>query len=205
MKKIYLTVIVALLAVCVIEGFYMMSFAEDKNEPSQETISDFVARVQKDAAILNSDFNKFFNEEFFKNTPDPFKEMESARKMMRSMMTDHAMNSFDDSWNNWYNGRFGGAAITVKTEDNKDSVVMYIKVDGLQKNNLDINIDKDRVKIECNVKEIKEEQDAKGNKTSSYSSEQHITRMLSLPKGVDSSKAVTKQDKDEIVITFPKK
>ena len=205
MKKMYLTVIVALLTVCVIEGIYRMSFAEDKNEPAQETVSDFVAQVQKDAAILNSDFNKFFNEEFFKNTQDPFKEMENARKMMRSKMMDHTMNSFDDSWNNWYNGRFGGAAISIKTEDTKDSVVMRIKVDGLQKNNLDINIDKDRVKIECNVKEIKEEQDTKGNKTSSYTSEQHITRMLSLPKGVDSSKAVTKQDNNEIIITFPKK
>lgn len=204
MKKRYLLFIGVLLAVCVDGGFALANPDQQQSKPARETLSDFMDRVQKDVGILKSDFDGFFNDEFFKNTPDPFKEIESIHNKMRSMMLNHTMNSFDDSWNSWYNGRFSGAEMSVQTEDNKDSVVMRIKVNGLQKNNLDINIDKDRVKIECDVKDTREEQDAKGNKISSYLSEQHIVRLLSLPQGVDSSKAVTKQGKDEIVITFPK-
>jgi len=205
MKKGYVIIITALVIVCLIQAFTLMKVARAEKAVSRDAVSDFIGSVQKDQRVMQDDFNRFFNDDFFKNSDDPFKEMENIRKRMRSMMISHTENAFDDSWDTWFKGRFGGPEITVTTEDAKDSVVMRVHVPGLEKNNLDVNIDKDRVKIECDVREVRDEQDNKGKRVAHYSSQQHMTRIFSLPQDVDASKAVTKQDKDEITITLPKK
>jgi HSP20 family molecular chaperone IbpA len=150
------------------------------------------------AVTTNENFyDKFFNDDFFDKSTDPFQEMERMQK-------EFLGNSFkpkteNNLFSNWYKKKFGtGEPGDIKrTEDNK-YVYYEIAAPGIDPKNLDVKIENNMVEVAGKV-ETKSEQN---NEQSYYSS--NFERFFPVPPNTDANKAEIENKDKKIILKFPK-
>ena len=172
---------------------------------SSSLFNRLMNKFRKDMNSTNDIYDEFFNDDFFRMSNNPFKEMERMRAQMSKSFHNNKWSFFDQSWDNWYGSKHGFSDIEVNTEDKGDKLIMKLKIPGLQSNSINISVDDKAIKMDCEIREAKEDQDDKGQTYRKSSSYRRFSRMIPVPANVDRNKAEINTKGEEITITFPKK
>ncbi len=213
----YLVVIGVLSSIIVCQGYFLLkarhheaegveSFfsRRNRNKAPFDLLDKLKEKLNKDNSSTRDVFEKFFDDNFFARSNDPFKEIEEWRKKLHKNFGQDNWAFFDQSWGNWYNDKFDASDIHISTEEKADKIVMRFKISGLENNTLNIDIDNKRIRLECDIKEEREEKDADGSVLYRSSSRRHISKVLPVPGDADSEGATIENRGDEIILTFPK-
>ncbi|MEZ4815082.1 MAG: Hsp20/alpha crystallin family protein [Bdellovibrionota bacterium] len=142
-------------------------------------------------------FDQFYNDDLFNKSFDPFESMRQMRdKMEKQFQTPNEGRGIFDSW---FQKRFGGGSAEEITQREDDQFVYYeLKVMGLDQEKVRVSVSDGQLSISGKV-EKKTEADGSANY---FSSSFH--RSFPVPAGVDSTKVQMEQEKDKIIIKFPK-
>jgi HSP20 family molecular chaperone IbpA len=216
-KKKYRTfaaIIFILILVCVIQGYFLLKDGHFAFSRGREKAGNFDAFSQSLLDEYKQDkkdrwdrFDRFFDDDFFRGRSDPFQEMEDLQRRTREMMENGLQDSFSHSWDGWFSNRFHkkGDDITVQTTEGKDSVTVTISIPNLKENNLNVAIDTSGVHIEAEIEQVVEKKDSDGNVITSSKVHRKINQTLPLPPNTDYEKAHMEYEKENVIITFPKR
>ncbi len=187
-------------------GFCADEDSKTKEEKQKQmSIEEFVNQFEKGLSENKKLFDEFFSDNYFSGDADSFKGIDNVKSMMKEMIKNYNLNFFENSFNNWYKARLGAGDFNVSVENKKDAVIMKITIQGLSTNNLDVNINSNRIKIVGGYTKTNEVKVEKNKIISENREYQTFEKIMSLPENVAAEKAQVKTEKDEIIITFPKK
>lgn len=166
-----------------------------KEEPKLAAIDRSLGLPRKH---IDPFLNDFFNDDFFSRRTDPFEEM----RRMRERMTKH----FDQDdggggglFDDWWKQRFGGGdSGEIKQREDKNYVYYDLYTKDLNPEKLKVKVEKGQITIDGQIEKKSEE----GNNQSFFSSSFH--RSFPVPSEVDGNKVKIEQEKDRLVLKFPK-
>ena len=141
-------------------------------------------------------FDRFFNDDFFGRSRDPFEDLRQMREgMMKQFDHDQGVGLFDS----WYKKKFGGgSAGDIKQREDSHFVYYDISIDGLKGDKVDVKVENGQVNILGQVEKKSEEEGT----NSYFSSTFH--RSFPAPPDVDANKVQIDQEKTKVVVMFPK-
>lgn len=143
-------------------------------------------------------FNNMFNDDFFGTSRNPFKEMQRMQEQMLKQFGEH--DGFQDSFDNWYQNKFGGGSVTELNEKEDNDFVYYeINTEGQTPKELKVDVKNGQVNISAEIEKKEENEGSKSVMTSSFH------RSFPVPPNVDAENFKMEQDGKKIVIKFPKK
>jgi HSP20 family molecular chaperone IbpA len=184
-------------------------FAAEPSNAKQETkktmsMEEFVTQYNKGVTGDKKLFDDFFSENYFSTNPEPFRQVDNIRGLMREMIKNVQLDFFEHSFNEWYNARMGVEDLGITTEDKKDKTIIKVQIPGLDAGNVDVNINDKRIKLNGSYSTVNEVKDSKNvvTKTQEYKS---FSKILPVPANVDAGKAQIKIEKDVITIILSKK
>ena len=172
-------------AVLLAQKFYL--------EPRNQKASTFAFDSRK----LDPLFDQFYNDDFFEKSNDPFKEMRN----MRERMLKQFGNSNEESglFDSWYKKKFGGGNAGEVTKREDDKFVYYeISAKGINQDKLSVKVENGQIDISGTIENKTHDE----NQESHFSSSFH--RSFPAPANVDSAKVQMEQEKDKLMIKFPK-
>lgn len=140
-------------------------------------------------------FDRFFNDDFFDRSGDPFKEMRRMREGMLKQFNQEGGGLFDS----WYQKKFGGgkAADISQREDGK-YLYYDISIEGLKPEKVKVKVENGQLSISGQIENKSEEAGTSSYFVSSFH------RSFPIPPNVESSKVQIDQEKNKLVVKFPK-
>src|SRR5688572_21471778 len=116
-------------------GFDVHATEKNDSQKSKTTPNqDFSQRLEQQRKSMDRLFNDFFDDEFFSDNRDPFKEMDKMRQKFKRFF-DHSFSpstspfsspdmAFDSFYDNWHEDRFGGMPGDIKRKED-DKFIYY--------------------------------------------------------------------------------
>jgi Molecular chaperone (small heat shock protein) len=210
-----LYVITGLLALAAVgEGIYIADVKHKNNQAGQvyssvpswvsEKQNRLVSEAKQNQNNLDDKFfDNVFDDNFFASGSDPFNELYKMRDETGKILNSAAKETFNSSWNNWFDGRFNmkDFKTDIKTEGN--NVVLTISVPGLDGANASVDINKDRIKASFSAAKTENKKD-KHSYSDSIIKENYV-KIMPVPYGADASSVSSKVEGDKIIVTFKKK
>lgn len=142
-------------------------------------------------------FDQFYNESIFNPSFDPFESMRQMRERMEKQFEEpySGGNVFDA----WFKKRFGGGtAEEITKKEDKDFIYYELKINGIDQEKVTVNVEGGQVNIHGET-ETKNE----SNGLNSFS-RSTFSRSFPTPTNVDPVKVQIEQEKNKIIIKFPK-
>lgn len=202
--------IVVLAVICIGQAFAIYHLLKAEKEPLAD-MDDFSTHVfesfKQNQKKQWDDFDRFFDDRFFKREHDPFQAMERFKERAKRMMEDSFRGQFDQSWNSWFDSRFGNdsAQIGINQEEEGDHYVITLTVKELDDHDLKIDIDADGISISGSYSKTVEKKDESGRVVSRQERRESLSRKFAIPEDADYKKADIQKEKDRVVIKLPKK
>jgi HSP20 family molecular chaperone IbpA len=141
-------------------------------------------------------FDRFFNDDFFGRSGDPFKEMQRMREGMLKQFNQEEGGGLFDSW---YQKKFGGGKAADISQREDDKYLYYdISVEGLKPEKVKVKVENGQLSISGQVENKSEQAGSSSYFVSSFH------RSVPVPPNVDPSKVQIDQEKDKLVVKFPK-
>lgn len=159
------------------------------HQQKDHNVSTSIA-LQKD---FDRFYDNFFNKDYFSGKSSPFEQMEKMRKEMDKL-------SFDE----WYEGKFGGDLSEIKQTEDSKNVYYRISLKGLDKNSLRVDVVNGQLNIFGEKNEVQAQEDPDRNAVSKSEFHQSFQRSFPVPENVDETKVKIKTEGDEVVVQFPK-
>lgn len=207
--RIISIIIFVLLTICVTQGIFIynkMNTQTAENRDIDEFSSFIREKFSTDTKNNWKNFDRFFSDDFFKGESDPFREMDRIHDQIRKMMEDSIGNTFDESWNSWFDDRFtvGGSRIEFDSDQTDHEYVYTLKVKAFKDNDIKIDIDENGIYIHGKFTQKLEKKDKSGNILHHQEQQQVISQTIPVPYDADYRKAEIKKKKDRIIIRIPK-
>jgi HSP20 family molecular chaperone IbpA len=151
------------------------------------------------AALSNEppNFDDIFNHDFFKQSRDPFKEMD---RMQNEIMKNFGPSKNDeDSFGHWFKQSFGGGA-PADFKMSEDDRFVYYEIDAGEATpeKVDVEVHDRQVTVKGEMKKKEEN----SNSASFYGST--FVRSFPAPENVDADHFKLEQKGNKIIIKFPK-
>lgn len=158
---------------------------------------------ERSSALSVRDMDSFlddsFGENFFSRSQDPFEQMRAMRKNMLKHFNFNESGEGGHLFDSWYSRKFGGSTVGDVNKREDDQYVYYdIAVKGLKQEKVNVRVENGQITISGQV-ENKTEDEGSASYTSST-----FHRSFPAPDGVDSNKVQMVQEKDKLVVKFPK-
>lgn len=112
---------------------------------------------------------------------------------------------FGRSWNDWFGDRMDLAAIREKTRETGKEVIVELKLAGLDKDSLNINVNDSRIRVAYDAKKVDDKKDGSGRDIFKSESIQHFEKIMPIPANADPQKSRIEREGDVIKIIFPKR
>lgn len=151
------------------------------------------------------DFDELFNDRFFSRRHDPFAEMLEFQKRLDSELGKREKTLFGRSWNDWFGDRMDLAAIQEKTQETDKEVIVEMKIGGLDKDTLKIDVNGSRIRVAYDAKKQEEKKDSNGKEIFRSESVQHFEKILPVPATADSQKSRIVKEGDVVKIIFERR
>jgi HSP20 family molecular chaperone IbpA len=210
MSKTTLWIIIGILAaisLCQSRPIYAQNRSTQSvtQDPWQEQ-DQWMAEVRKhlfqqDPVPLKQ-FDDLFNDRYFGYRFDPFAQIEQFQKRMRSMLGPDEQSLFSRSYGNWFNNRMNVANISPEVKTTEKEVILSFKIPGLDGESMNININKDRIRIAYEAKTITDKRDEKGGSYFKRESSQHFEKIMPIPEGADAKDNRIVHEGDTVKIIF---
>jgi len=182
--------------------YFFMNYDIVKRD--QNRISDTSKLNSPSKKTIDSFFNDSFGRDFFDLNSAPFSQMEKMRRNMDKLFEDQLGSlGGSDSFDNWFENRFGGSVFDIKQPEDDDYIYYEIKLEGLDKNNLQVNVKNGNLEVSGEVKKV-EENKSEGSLSKSYI-HQSFHRIFPVPRGVQEDKIEFEVDGDKLIVKFPKR
>lgn len=166
-----------------------------------DTLAEVVEqKLNKDAAQTANILNQYFNEEFFKISKEPFKELNEFHNKIMSTFDQGMLDIFNRSWEQWYRQRFDMTGIKSTISENKDNVVVRYKFPNVDNRNVKVKINGNSIVLVYSIKKVAH----KENETSTPRQE-YYKKIVPIPAHADVSKPLIETQVNELTIIFPKK
>lgn len=173
----------------------------ETEKPSRDAVYDDILKRQEG---IQHRFDSLFDDNFF-NQNDPFEEMKRMRRQMEKRMEEFGpkRRSFNNPFDSWFSGKFGGGSVNdiTKREDN-DFVYYDIQVDDVNTTSIDTKIENGYITITGSLEKKNQSSDSENPAQSVFKST--FNRTFPLPEHVDQNKMQMIPEKDKIVLKFPK-
>lgn len=148
------------------------------------------------ANTMNPLFDRFFDEDFFGRSNDPFDDM---RRMRESMLKQFNHEEGGGLFDTWYKKRFGGgSAGDVARREDANFIYYDISVQGLKNDKVNIKVENGNIFISGQVEQKNEDGDSSSYMSSSFH------RSFPVPSNVDANQVKIEQGKGTLVVKFPK-
>ena len=173
----------------------------EPRKQQQDLAYEDIFKKQED--ILHQ-FDNFFNDDFFSQR-DPFEEMKRMRKQMENHMRTFGSKDLGthNPFDSWYSTKFGGGTIHDISKREDDDYVYYdIKVDDLNSTSINAKIEKGYVTITGTVEKKSDISEQVGTAQNFFKSS--FNRTFPLPESVDQNKMQMLQEKNKVILKFPK-
>lgn len=173
------------------------------NEESKRTWSgdDHFNSILKDQQKLFKNFDSMFDDDFFRRE-DPFEEMKKFRKRLMGQFGHERDSFFYSPFDSWYEDKFGGGSVEDISKREDDKYIYYdIKVAGVDGTKVNTTVKDGYLTISGEVKRSKGG-DKEGEARSVFQSS--FRRTFPLPENVDSENMEMLNEKNKIVLKFPK-
>jgi HSP20 family molecular chaperone IbpA len=123
---------------------------------------------------------------------------------MRSMLGPDEQSLFSRSYGDWFNSRMNVTNISPEVKTTEKEVILSFKIPGLDGESMNININKDRIRIAYDAKTITDKKDEKGGSYLRSESSQHFEKIMPIPKGADAKDNRIVHEGDTVKIIFKK-
>ena len=191
-------------------GIWLYAASDGKHTPVKSAGSELKnwqaevsGQIARDKMLEGKVFDRFFNDEFFRNHSDPFAEMERIRKEMRNMFSKTDMNVFNSSWDKWFKERMRMDEFRTQVSRTDKNVIVAISVPGIKLQTEDISVSKGRIKISFNAVSKHEEKKNGGVVKSEIS--KSYEKIMPVPEDAVPRAYDAKIQGDTIRITFARK
>lgn len=151
------------------------------------------------------DFDELFNDRFFSRRRDPFAEMLEFQKRLDSEIGSPEKAFFGPSRNDWFGDRMALSAIQEKTREAGKEVIVELKLAGLDKDSLNININSSRIRVAYDAKKVEDKKDGSGREIFKTESIQHFEKIMPIPANADPQKNRIEREGNVVKIIFPKR
>ena len=150
--------------------------------------------------------DKFFDDDFFNQNQEPFKEMEKLRREMMARMEQSMKGSFDTSWNTWFDDRFtGGGSLDRQMEETPDAYVYHFNFPDLKDRKMNVKVGEDGITISGDFVSKKEDTGAGSKAETQVERRESSYLHFPIPDNADSQKAAVTQKDGEITVRVPKR
>ncbi|MHB0996041.1 MAG: alpha-crystallin domain-containing protein [Elusimicrobiales bacterium] len=160
-------------------------------------------RLDSGEALLDPDFDDFFDDRFFGRRYDPFTEMHRIHRRMLDTLRESERTLFDDSWGKWYGRRMLMGRFSTEITRTDKEVAVAVSLPGLKAGTADINITDDRIKISFSAKTATEEKSGGG--IAKRESSQNYVKILPVPGDAVPGTGKVKMEKEQVRIIFERK
>lgn len=191
MKQRTLWIFSALLATtCVAQGYYIHSQQRPqarRPEPpaampgEDEWLEHARKRMLKGPSIPLDDFDALSADRAFDRIFDPFAEI--------LRLPDRA----------------GFTAIEAKTRETETSVVMELRIPGLDKDSLNIDVNESRVRVAYDARDVQNKKDGSGREYFRSESIRHFEKVMPVPENADGRGSRIEREGDVVKIIFPRR
>lgn len=192
-----------------VTGSPQVSTERDQNEsiilnpPSTE--KDLVESMDKYRKDILSQFDSFFNDDFF-SQDDPFEAMRKFRQRMEKNGPDFNNPSFSTPFDSWFGNKFGGGTVQDIEKSEDENFVFYdIKVKDLKGTAINTKVESGYLTITGQIESKNTEQDEDSGFSNSSVFSSTFSRTFPLPADVDEDSMEMESKQNKIVIKFPKK
>lgn len=172
---------------------------------SHDQIYDDILKEQKG---IRRHFDHLFDDDFFGKS-DPFAEMKKMREQMEKRMDelDGHSRSMTNPFDSWFSDKFGGGSVNDISKREDDKYVYYdIKVDDVKSTSINTKIENGYITI-TGTQEKKTGSTDKGESDNAMAEsyfKSSFNRTFPIPEHVDANKMEMLQEKNKIVLKFPK-
>lgn len=185
-------------------GTLLMHSLISDERPAQ--LSSVLATDATDSMIDKEFYDKFFDDDFFKRSRDPFQEMERMNKRLRErfyqipeMKAPFSGSLFDRSFDEWFSSQFGdGTAGSVRQEEDEDYIYYHLELGDSTVNEANLTVEDDYVEIYARIEQKSD------NSNSLSSSVSEARQRFPVPAGVDPASATVTNEENRITIRFSK-
>lgn len=159
--------------------------------------------MEEEPTGMNTFYDEFFNDDFFRENHFPFKMMEKMKKDMNKLLQKHNEEfSSNKVFDDWYGNKFGGKVGEVKQEEDKEFIYYKVHLPNVNQENVKVEVYDGMVNISAQSEEVKKEED--GGHLAQSSLVQRVERRLPVPPNASEERVEFKFVGDDLVIQFPK-
>lgn len=215
MKQRILWAFIALLATtCVAQGYYIhhqqrpqtpRPAAPEALLREDEWFQQARKRMLEGAPIPFKDFDELFDDRFFGRRFDPFAEMLELQKRFDSRLSQDQKSLFSRSWDDWFSDRMGLSAIEAKTKETDKEVVMELRIPGIDRDSLNIDVNESRVRVAYDAKDVQNKKDGSGREYFRSESIRHFEKVMPVPENADGRGSRIEREGDVVKIIFPRR
>lgn len=212
-EKILWCAVGLLSAACAAQAYHIRSERNARREPAVEDFwreqDEWLSRARKGmlggAPLPSRSFDELFSDEFFGRRFDPFAEIESFKKRMAPLLPQAERSLLGRSWEGWFKDRMGVAELETEVKATDTEVILSFRAPGLEKGALDIDVNKDRIRIAYDVKEFEERNDEKSGARLRSESARRIEKILPIPPEADPDRSRVAREGDTVKIVFERR
>ncbi len=175
----------------------------EKGSENKESLSPEISQKDIPRKRLDRFFDDTFDNDFFDPHFSPFKQMEKMRENMDKLFEQHfGGRDHSQLFDSWFNDKYGGSVFDIEQEEDDKHVYYKIRLEGVDQNNLKIEVEDGMLNISGDIVETREE--ASRGTISKSNFRQHFYRSFPVPANVDADKVQFETKEDIIIVKFPK-
>ncbi len=148
--------------------------------------------MQPEEVFPDKVMNDIFDQDFFRQSRDPFKEMDRIQQEMDQFL---GQDNFSSNFDEWFGQRFGDLPVSSIDMDEDDQFIYYrIDTDGLEVKSADVDVDEETVSISVELR----------SKTPESETVSSLNQRFPVPVGVDPNSVRLDIEGREIIVRFTK-
>ena len=178
----------------------------DAEQLSQDMIKDIDGwigqingKLQSAKPVTEEDFDSIFGENFLTGSSDPIRDIELAQKRINDKLGTHAQVS--DTYGKWAQKRLSAADLNPEVVPDDEHITVKLKTPEDAADSMKINIDRNRIKLNYEQHETRQELKSDGT-VESASFTRRRARMLAVPRGANPAKYRVSSYKGGVSIIF---
>ncbi len=148
--------------------------------------------TQPEEVFPDNVMNDIFDQDFFRHSRDPFKEMDRIQKEMDRFL---GQDNFSSGFDAWFGQRYGDLPVSSIDMDEDDNFIYYrIDTNDLEVKSADVNVDNDTVAISVELT----------SRTPESETVSSLSQRFPVPVAVDPNSVRLDIEEGEIVVRFTK-